>query len=329
MICEDLELWQVPFVGRMSYCYSKCLSMILGWKGDFYPLPFLECVTTVPFGFVYMASDGGGFAVNGYNPHDGVERAMKTLKYKYRFKCFQSADEALSFLKRALEEEPILIGPVDIGFLVYDPYCKFKKGADHYVIALGLNRDHLILNDPDGYLHVLIPISDFVKAWNAEAIAYKKGPYSLWLVKEKLGVPPTEKLYKDTLILGLQNLKEKGRKYLVERGASLYTGPLAIKKLAEDIKRHRLRRWLRFYATFTFRVSAQRCFDSGMFIKDAPFKNDYLEKASETRMKQACGYGKCQTEASTMKFSKVAKTLEEISELEEKFEIELEKGLSA
>jgi hypothetical protein len=30
-----------------------------------------------------------------------------------------------------------------------------------------------------------------------------------------------------------------------------------------------------------------------------------------------------------MKFSKAAKTLEEISELEEKFEIELEKGLSA
>jgi len=46
-------------------------------------------------------------------------------------------------------------------------------------------------------------------------------------------------------------------------------------------------------------------------------------------MKQAYCYGKCQTEASTMKFSKVAKTLEEISKLEEEFEIELEKGLLA
>jgi len=301
--------------------------MILSWKGDFYPLPFLECVTTVPFGFVYIASDGGGLAVNGYNPHDGVERALKTLQYEYRFKCFQSADEALSFLKRALEAEPILIGPVDMGFLAYDSYCKFKKGADHYVIALGLNRDHLILNDPDGYLQVPLPISDFVKAWNAEAIAYKRGPYSLWLVKEKLGTPSVEKLYKNTLVLGLQNLREKGRKYPVEN-AFLHTGPSAIKKLAEDIKLHKLRRWLRFYATFTFRVSAQRCFDSAIFIKDSPFNDDYLEKASETRMKQACRYGKCQIEASTMKFSKVAKTLEEISELEEKFEIELEKGLS-
>lgn len=109
------------------------------------------------------------------------------------------------------------------------------------------------------------------------------------------------------------------------KNASLYNGSSAIRKLAEDIKRFKSRRWLRFYATFTFRVSAQRCFDSAMFIKDAPFKNDYLKQASETRIKQACRYGKCQTEASTMRFSKVAKTLEEISYLEEKFETELEK----
>jgi hypothetical protein len=302
--------------------------MILGWKGDSYPLPFLECVTTVPFGFVYVASDSGGFAVNGYSPHVGVERALKALQYDYRFRCFRSADKALSFLKRSLEREPVLIGPVDMGFLTYDPYCKLKKGADHYVMALGFDRDHLILNDPDGYLQVRLPIGDFAKAWNAEAIAYKRGPYSLWLVKEKLGTPSVEKLYRDTLVLGLQNLKEKGRKYRAGR-VIFYAGPLAVKKLAEDIKRYKLRRWLRFYATFTFRVSAQRCFDSSMFIKDVPFKNDNLEKASETRMQQAFRYGECQTEASRMKFSKVAETLEEISGLEEKFEVELDKGLSA
>jgi hypothetical protein len=65
-----------------------------------------------------------------------------------------------------------------------------------------------------------------------------------------------------------------------------------------------------------------------MFINDAPFKNDYLGKASETRMKQACRYGKCQTEASTNEIFKSCKNIRR-DELEEKFEIELEKGLSA
>ena len=322
-----VALRYVPFVGRMSYCYSKCLGMVLGWKGDSYPLPFLECLTTVPFGFVYTVVDGGGFAVNGYNPHDGVERALKALQYRSEFKCFKSSEEALSFLRAALEKEPILIGPVDMGFLVYDPYCKFKKGGDHYLVALRMEKDHVIVNDPDGYLHVPISIEDFVKAWEAEAIGYKRGSYSLWLVRERVGTPQTERLYKDALALGLQNLKERGRRFL-EEDATFYTGPAAINKLAENIKRYRSRRWLRFYATFTFRVSAQRCFDSAMFIKEAPFQNDYLLGASETRMKQAFLYGKCQLEGSQLKFSKVAKTLEEISPLEDRFEAELEKGLS-
>jgi len=301
--------------------------MILGWKSDPYPLPFLECLTTVPFGFVYIPINGGGFAVNGYNPHDGVERALKALQYKLEFKCFESSEEALSFLRVALENEPVLIGPVDMGFLVYDPYCKFKKGGDHYLVALKMEKDYVIVDDPDGYLHVPIPIDDFVKAWTAEAIKYKRGSYSLWLIKEKHGTPQTERLYKDALVLGLQNLKEESRRF-VEKNADFYTGPTAIKNLAENIRRYRSRRWLRFYATFTFRVSAQRCFDSATFIKEAPFQNEYLQNASETRMKQAGLYGKCQLEAAQLKFSKVAKTLEEISQLEDKFETELERGLS-
>jgi len=301
--------------------------MVLGWRGDSHPLPFLECLTTVPFGFVYTVVDGGGFAVNGYNPHDGVARALKALQYKSEFKCFESSDEALSFLRAALENEPVLIGPVDMGFLVYDPYCKFKKGADHYLVALEMEKDHVIVNDPDGYLHVPIPTEDFVKAWGAEAIRYKRGSYTLWLINEKLGTPQAERLYKDALVLGLQNLKEKGRSFLKEN-AAFYTGSTAIKKLAENIKRYRSRRWLKFYATFTFRVSAQRCFDSATFIREAPFQNDYLRKVSETRMKQASLYGKCQLEASKLRFSKVAKTLEELSLLEDTFEAELEKGLS-
>jgi len=283
-------------------------------------------LTTVPFGFVYLPLDGGGFAVNGYNPHDGVERALKALQYKFEFKCFESSEEALSFLRVALENEPVLIGPVDMEFLVYDPYCKFKKAGDHYLVALNMEEDHITVNDPDGYLHVPIPTTEFVKAWEAEAIKYKKGSYSLWLINEREGMPQTERLYKDTLVLGLQNLKEKSRR--LPENTTFYTGSTAIKKLAENIKRYRSRRWLRFYATFTFRVSAQRCFDSATFIKGAPFQNDCLVKASETRMKQASLYGKCQLEASQLKFSKVAKTLEEISLLEDEFEIELENGLS-
>ena len=150
--------------------------MILAHKGEFHPLPFLECVSTVPFGFVYMPVEKGGFAVNGYTPHEGVERALNTLQYKREFKCFDSSEEALSYLASALKNEPILIGPVDMGFLVYDPFCKFKLGADHYLIALEATENHMIVNDPEGYVQVPIPIKNFLDAWKVKQYSTEGDP---------------------------------------------------------------------------------------------------------------------------------------------------------
>lgn len=205
---------QVPFVGRTSYCYSKCLCMIFRFFGDFYELPFVECVTTVPFGFVYMPYEKGGFAVNGYNPHDGVKRALNTLRYRREFKCFRSSHEALFSLKKELQSSPVLLGPLDMGFLPYDPFSRFKKGSDHYLVALGVEKDHVIVHDPDGYFHVPIRLEHFLRAWKAEAIEYKKGSYSMWIIKQRMEEPPIEAVYKNTLLLGLRNLREKTRSYL-------------------------------------------------------------------------------------------------------------------
>jgi hypothetical protein len=93
----------VPFCGRMSYCYSTWLKMILDWKGDQYPLAFLECPITVPFGFVYVAvaEEKGGFAINGFNPHVGIRRALEALGYRHGFRWFEDGDQALSYLRLA------------------------------------------------------------------------------------------------------------------------------------------------------------------------------------------------------------------------------------
>lgn len=299
--------------------------MIFDFKGDFHPLPFIECVTTVPFGFVYIPSGNGGFAVNGYNPHIGVKRALNALKYEAEFKCFDSGEEALSQLESALKIEPILIGPVDMGFLTYDPYHKFKQGSDHYVVALEVKSNDILVNDPDGYVHVPIPIPDFLEAWKAEAIAYKEGSYSMWIVKEKLGEESEKELYAKTLSLGLQNLREKE----MSRGDFvILTGPEALRRLAMDIRRNRSHRWIKFYSLSTFRVSAQRCFDSSLFIQEAPFQNEDLLKASEIRMKQSQLYGQAQLYAATKRFGKCSQKILMLSELEKMFIEKLEAGIS-
>jgi len=315
------------FVGRMSYCYSKCLAMILQSKGDSYPLPFIECITTVPFGFVYAPEDRGGFAVNGYNPHIGVGRALKLLGYDGEFRSFSNSGEALRFLRRTLEKDVALIGPVDMGFLTYDPYHKFKLGSDHYVVATNVRDGQVVVNDPDGYVQVPVPITDFLKAWRADSIRYKRGPYSLWIVGRRRGKLSRKNIYETTLRLGLRNLREK-REVRRARRILYCTGPKAIQRLAEDIKRKRSSRWLRFYSTFTFRVSAQRCFDSSIFIKEAPFANADFSKASETRMTQARLYSDAQLYGATKSFSQVSRSLSAISQLEDDFEKQLAHGLA-
>ena len=322
-----MEKHPIPFCGRMSYCYSKCLKMVLDWKGDFHSLPFLECLTTVPFGFIYIADakSKGGFAVCGFNPHLGVRRALEALGYRYEFRWFQDEDEALPYLHAALEEGPVILGPVDMGYLSYSPFRRFQAGSDHYLVLTDFDDGVPIVNDPDGFLQVPLPMEDLLVAWRAERIGYREGPHSTWIIKDRERKPSREELYRETLQLGLHNLQlSEGRDLGKE---IMYQGAGAIERLAEDIRRYRSSRWLGFYATFSFRVSAQRCFDSARFIAEAPFANEYLEKASEVRMGQARLYGWAQWQAATKKFGTVAKTLGEIAEKEKEFARCLAEGL--
>jgi len=287
----------------------------------------MECLTTGTFGFVYIADaeKKGGFAVCGFNPHLGVRRALEALGYSYEFRWVQDEDDALFYLHAALEEGPVILGPVDMGYLSYSPFRKFQAGSDHYLVLTHFDGEVPIVNDPDGFLQVPLPIEDLLAAWRAERIGYREGPYSMWIIKERERRPSNEELYRETLQLGLQNLQINESRSLGKE--IMHQGLGAIERLAEDIRRFRSSHWLGFYATFSFRVSAQRCFDSARFIAEAPFTNEHLEKASGVRMRQARLYGRAQWQAATKKFGAVAKTLGEIAPMEREFAAHLAEGL--
>ncbi len=139
------------------------------------------------------------------------------------------------------------------------------------------------------------------------------------------GKLPRKNIYEATLRLGLKNLRDKQE---VRREGRIFycSGSKAIHRLAEDVKRKRSLRWLRFYSTFSFRVSAQKCFDSSVFIREAPFPNANLLRASDTRMTQARLYSYAQLQGANRSFSRASRTLYTISELEEDFEKQLALG---
>jgi hypothetical protein len=309
----------------MSYCHIKCLKMILDYKKDLRPLPFLECVSTSPFGFVYAFTDRGGFAVDGFNPHKCVGRALDALGYQYDFRCFGSSRDALAFLKESLKEQPVIIGPIDLGFRTYDPMRRVKRGADHYIVGLGIEDSSLIANDPDGYPLASFPLADLLKAWKADLIDYRVGPYSMWIVKQKVRETNRYDLYVNPLRLGLQNLREKRTERFLK--ATLYHGSEAISRLALDVKQYRRTRWLRLYSNFSFQVSGQRCFDSASFIRESPIKNEDMAAAFQTRIEQAKLYGEAQLYAATKHFGRLSNVLLSIAADERQLEVELGEGL--
>jgi hypothetical protein len=43
-----------PYTGWRTNCYATSLGMILSQKGDTRPIPYIDCLTTLPFGpFIY------------------------------------------------------------------------------------------------------------------------------------------------------------------------------------------------------------------------------------------------------------------------------------
>src|SRR5262249_12813548 len=151
---------------------------------------FLECLTGMPFGKTYLPERRRFWpSAPGFSPEQGggLDGAIATLGWTCETWCAAvpaadsgaAAPEALARLRAGLRRGPALVGPLDFGFLSYSPHARPLAGADHYVVALALEADHLLLHDPAGVPYAVLPVPDLLEAWRAERVGYKRGPYTL------------------------------------------------------------------------------------------------------------------------------------------------------
>ena len=75
----------LAYVGSGDYCFANSLHMsLLGSGAPSESLPstgFLECLTTLPFGYTYL-KDAELFFFSGPNPDLGLTRAIATLGWE-------------------------------------------------------------------------------------------------------------------------------------------------------------------------------------------------------------------------------------------------------
>jgi hypothetical protein len=302
-----VTLW---YVGNGAYCYANSMAMVLGAQGHQVEPGLLECLTAFGIGAQWEETPDGRlpfFDAKCSAPDKGVCQALRTLGYRFEHRTGDA--EPLAELKRLLTHGPVIVGPVDMGLLVYNPAHTYAAGADHYVVVYALDEDRIHLHDPAGYPHAIMTYGDFMAAWRADRIAYKMGPYSMWGNLQREAEPTFDEMFRATdRQIAAQIREERERFDPTEVGAGM------LRQFAEQAREGLSPEMRGHLAHFALPVSTRRCEDFARFY--AP----YDPERSAIKSAQARLYGQSVAQLMARNYAAFAQTFDELAGLEERFQ---------
>ena len=193
------------YFGDVSLCYSYSLAMALETYGYDFKAEFLEAIMVMGNGASIVNEDEEHplvFFDNGM-PDLSISHSLNILGFDYEdFYIKDGAEVDLEEVKGKLEtflsNGPVVLGPLDMGHLTYNPNHTILYGVDHFVTVYALDGQYLYLHDPAGFACMKVTFTDIIEAWKAEAIDYKRGSYSMWGNFRKVKSPSQTQIYQET-----------------------------------------------------------------------------------------------------------------------------------
>ena len=193
------------YSGDVSLCYSYSLTMALDAYGYDFKADFLEAIMVMGNGASIVKEDDQHplvFFDNGM-PDLSISHSLKILGFDYEdFYLKDGTEVDLEEIKGKLEtflsNGPVVLGPLDMGHLTYNPNHTILYGVDHFVTVYALDSQYLYLHDPAGFACMKVAFNDILEAWKAEAIDYKRGAYSMWGNFKKVKSPSQTEIYQET-----------------------------------------------------------------------------------------------------------------------------------
>ena len=193
------------YFGDVSLCYSYSLAMALETYGYDFKAEFLEAIMVMGNGASIVKEDEEHplvFFDNGM-PDLSISHSLKILGFDYEdFYLKNGLEVDLEEIKRKLEtflsNGPVVLGPLDMGHLTYNPNHTILYGVDHFVTVYDIDDQYLHLHDPAGFACMKVAFKDILEAWKAEAIDYKRGAYSMWGNFKKVKSPSQTEIYQET-----------------------------------------------------------------------------------------------------------------------------------
>ena len=250
------------YSGDVSLCYSYSLTMALDAYGYDFKADFLEAIMVMGNGASIVKEDDQHplvFFDNGM-PDLSISHSLKILGFDYEdFYLKDGAEVNLEEIKGKLEtflsNGPVVLGPLDMGHLTYNPNHTILYGVDHFVTVYALDSQYLYLHDPAGFACMKVAFNDILEAWKAEAIDYKRGAYSMWGNFKKVKSPSQTEIYQETAKI-MKNRYLNGQNGVLE----CYAKVVAENGLNTEQKQ--------LHQYFSFKLAAVRNLYLSKFLKD-------------------------------------------------------------
>ena len=269
------------YSGDVSLCYSYSLAMALDAYGYDYKAEFLEAIMAMGNGASIVKEDDQHplvFFDNGM-PDLSISHSLKILGFDYEdFYLKGGAEVDLEEIKRKLEtflfNGPVVLGPLDMGHLTYNPNHTILYGVDHFVTVYDIDDQYLYLHDPAGFACMKVAFNDILEAWKAEAIDYKRGAYSMWGNFKRLKTPSQTEIYQETAKI-MKNRYLNGQNDILECYAK------AVVENGLNTEQKQLHQY------FSFKLAAVRNLYLSKFLKDHDPEGARLKEELATLFGQA------------------------------------------
>jgi len=302
------------YIGNGAYCYANSTSMLLDRIGERVAPSLIEVLSGVGLGALWFEEEGTVFFSNGI-PHLGVSKALELLGFECREYSGTEGAGWIEQITAELREQPIMIGPLDMGFLSYMPNHRFLQGCDHYVLALGLEGGRVRLHDPAGYPFATLSISDLVRASQTNRLQYRLYPkdlaYHYWAAPRRSRHRTSGEIYQEA-VKYFKEVYAYAEALALDRGWR--TGNDAFKALRRHVQGMEMDSGLQGHLIhFAFPVSARRALDYSEFFQP---ENSNL---SEIKRMQSEIFGNCQSHAVHGEWQAVGKAVRTLGELERQF----------
>ncbi len=301
----------IPYVGSGEYCYANSLYMSLLGSGappDQVPSPgFLECLTTMPFGNTYLTSARIAL-FDGFDPDQGLTRAIETLGWTCQLERGGNEQEALSRLRTTCQQGPVLLGPLDLGYLTYHPNAFFLGGVDHFVVVLEVLPDHVLIHDPKGIPYATLPCDALLQAWRAERIPYIDETYTMRSDFRPVKAVSRKAMITRTLPLIRENVQRD------PGGPEVYGGVRALHMLAETLRAEVPEHLAAHLLYFAIPLAVRRNLDAQAFLAEGK-----QPEAAKLLEQQARLLGQAQYPGAQHSWSAVAALIDQVADVEERF----------